>query len=241
MSALPASAAMRSSSGCSGAMPAASILASSMPAAKKSPTFCSIVPVSQVPAAAALASSCWTWSERSPRAAKAPQTVRSPGTGLAASHFEFTKPLKSWQAWMLVSRSAACSEIGCWATLVRSMVSFGASGAAAVSAGASACWQAARATVIERARASGRRVMAGSGAGEVAEVRGFAGVGVGHWSWGPAFLLSPCGRGWERGALLLLPRLRGGWEGVLRRSRRRDKARYLGWAITGRFFGRDKR
>ncbi len=173
MSAFEASASMRSSSGCTGARPAASIAASSMPAAKKSPTFCSMLPCGHSPAAAALAISCCTCRERSPSAGKAPQVVRSPGTGLAASHLEFTKPLKSWQAWMLVSRSWALSEIGCCCTWARSTCSFGASGAAAVAAGSSAFWQAASVRDTESARASGlRRVMGGTFAwDEAAEPR----------------------------------------------------------------------
>ena len=169
---------MRSSSGCTGDRPAASIAASSMPAAKKSPTFCSMLPCGHSPAAAALAISCCTCSERSPSAGKAPQVVRSPGTGLAASHLPFTKPLKSWQASMLVSMSSAFSEIGCCPTFARSICSAGAAGAvsvAAVSAGAWSRWQADRARLADSARTSGLvRIM-----GE-ASVRGTKLPSLGH-------------------------------------------------------------
>ena len=69
----------------SGSMPWALTLASSMPVAHRSPTIF-FTPVASALAAACSASWRWTALERSSSISNAPQLVRSPGIGLAASH-----------------------------------------------------------------------------------------------------------------------------------------------------------
>ena len=80
-----ARASMAASRVASGSMPWALIFASSMPVAHRSPTIF-FTPVAPASAAACSANCCCTALERSSSISKAPQLVRSPGIGWAASH-----------------------------------------------------------------------------------------------------------------------------------------------------------
>src|SRR4051794_36843217 len=93
-----------SSIGWIGVMPAALILASSMPVAYMSPTSFSTPVVSDL-AAAASASCLLAASERSVSISKLPQVVRSAGIGCAASHLSLTAAARSSQMFLLGSMS----------------------------------------------------------------------------------------------------------------------------------------
>jgi len=116
-----------------------------MPVAQKSPTILS------TPAPSALAAACsasWrcTASERSASISNAPQLLRSPGIGLAASHLPLTCPAKSTQAFLPGSRSARVKLLNGGSLDSSRVYAAGAAGAAAlaVAAGSAGFWQAAR-------------------------------------------------------------------------------------------------
>src|SRR5690606_25589605 len=86
---------------------------------------------------------------------KLPQVVRSAGTGLAASHLPLTWALRSVQAGTDGSRSVAEKDdtgVLSWLRSTAGLLAWRAE-----SAGGSACWQAARATVTASARVRGLR------------------------------------------------------------------------------------
>lgn len=158
-----------------GARPCASIAASSMPVAQKSPTILA-TPVAPVSFAACSASWRCAASERSTSISNEPQLVRSPGIGFAASHLPLACASRSWQALTVSSRSAS------WKRLTGgSRVSSSRGAMAAVAAGAA---------VVPPADGAGSRLQAPSASDTASDRARILGV------FAVMFDSARCGHGW---------------------------------------------